>query len=517
MHSIRTIPVQKLFLITIFLKVLFSVIGWRVGSPWILGFAVPLTIMAAYIILGYYRVDSDVSDEKFADSCYYLGFIFTITSIILSLFDLPHIGTKLPEIAVRFGAAMVSTVLGLVVRVYLVSFKKDIADAVEAAEETVIDAATKFGDNLMGVIEKIKAYEIVVDEAARNTVNKVDAQMEALSKAYGVRLEDFFVTLEENIKDASDDIFAELKQTSARAAGSLDMHSRTMNGNLETIQAKVNEFSNAVTSRLANTTFPDDFFSKSLGGPMQSLRDNINAVSVGISNVATEVQESNEALSVVTKSLRAKAASADKSISTITEVAEAQERILAQAQAQIEVLSALSGNLKDFDLSLGKVTDALGQQSNRTDELSGHVTGMLGFTGTLNKLDGTLTNVVSQLESQRAATNDMNVRVESLLDKTLQLAQVVSATSSKVTDATNTIPAITDVVDDMRRELGSFGQHFATFGGNLNSLTEKLGNLEIKVQLPSHNQNVPASTDRESEDGKHVMSFGTSPLPASLT
>lgn len=94
---------------------------------------------------------------------------------------------------------------------------------------------------------------------------------------------------------------------------------------------------------------------------------------------------------------------------------------------------------------------------------------------------------------------------------------MVSATSSKVTDATNTIPAITGVVDDMRRELGTFGEHFAMFGANLNSLTEKLGSLDIKVHLPLHSQNGPASTDRESEDGRHVMPVGMSPLPASLT
>lgn len=64
----------------------------------------------AYVLLGLKRRDHDVTDEKFADTCYYLGFIFTITSIIFSLFDLPSIGTKLQEIAVRFGAAMVSDV-----------------------------------------------------------------------------------------------------------------------------------------------------------------------------------------------------------------------------------------------------------------------------------------------------------------------------------------------------------------------------------------------------------------------
>src|SRR5205085_699535 len=114
------IPVQKLFIATILLKITSSGIGWYLDpqwAKWSFGLAFPLLIMAAYVWLGLNRRDGDVPDEKFADSCYYLGFIFTITSIIFSLFDLPNIGTKMQDIAVRFGAAMVSTVAGLVVRV----------------------------------------------------------------------------------------------------------------------------------------------------------------------------------------------------------------------------------------------------------------------------------------------------------------------------------------------------------------------------------------------------------------
>jgi len=94
MQSLLAIRVQKLFLVTIILKVLSSLVGWLFQLQWTFGFIIPLAFMAAYVVLGLKRQDQEVSDEKFADSCYYLGFIFTISSIILSLFDLPNIGTS---------------------------------------------------------------------------------------------------------------------------------------------------------------------------------------------------------------------------------------------------------------------------------------------------------------------------------------------------------------------------------------------------------------------------------------
>src|SRR5215213_6656554 len=140
MPPLKTIRVQKLFVVALCLKITSSGFSWWLNEPWILGFTIPLVVMGAYVAFGLRRHESDVSDEKFADSCYYLGFIFTISSIVFSLFDLPQIGEKISLIAVRFGAAMVTTVAGLIVRVYLVSFKDDPAEALHAAEDSVVDA-----------------------------------------------------------------------------------------------------------------------------------------------------------------------------------------------------------------------------------------------------------------------------------------------------------------------------------------------------------------------------------------
>ena len=139
MNALLSIRVQKLFAVAVFLKVVSAFFGWYLQLQWSLGLVLPLLVMAAYIALGLKRQDRDVTDEKFADSCYYLGFIFTITSIVFSLFDLPNIGERIQDIAVRFGAAMVSTVLGLAVRVYLVSFRPDSSDALKDAEDAVLE------------------------------------------------------------------------------------------------------------------------------------------------------------------------------------------------------------------------------------------------------------------------------------------------------------------------------------------------------------------------------------------
>ncbi|RWA53778.1 hypothetical protein AU476_12755 [Cupriavidus sp. UYMSc13B] len=222
MRSIFDIRVKKLFVIALVLKVGSSYLGYELQDPWILGLAVPLLVMGAYIFLGCFRRDNDVTDDKFADTCYYLGFIFTITSIIFCLFDLPNIGTRIQDIAVRFGTAMVSTVFGLGVRVYLVSFKKDVADAIADAEDAVLDASRKFAEQLTIALERLRDFESQVDTAAKTTVERVNMQVENLSKNHAEKLAEFFADLTTRNQEAFTQALGEVKTASQRLSNSVD-------------------------------------------------------------------------------------------------------------------------------------------------------------------------------------------------------------------------------------------------------------------------------------------------------
>ena len=149
--SIRLPRLQNLFLVVVAAKVVLSFLAWYLNSPWLLGFTLPLILMSLYIAVGFLRDKStDISDERFGDSCYYLGFIFTISSIAASLLDVPLLDQqgKLKDIAVRFGAAMVSTFLGFMVRAFVAGFKTDSEDAIRTLEDRLIATAELFRTRL---------------------------------------------------------------------------------------------------------------------------------------------------------------------------------------------------------------------------------------------------------------------------------------------------------------------------------------------------------------------------------
>lgn len=414
MRHILDVRVQRLFLVILCLKVLSSGIGWYFMFPWSFGFFLPLALMSTYIIVGLKRHDSDVSDEKFADTCYYLGFIFTITSIIFSLFDLPNIGDRIQDIAVRFGAAMVSTVLGLSVRVYLVSFKKDVVDAIHDAEDAVLDASRRLTEQLTMALEKLHGFEVQVDAATSSSVERVNLQIENLSKNHADKLASFFSDLTDRNQVAFTAALTEVRGASVRLATAVNGYSHGMSTNLASIEAKVGAFSAAVATRLNNTTFPDDFFSKQLEAPMAQMKDAASTLSGEVKLISAEVKSSSKTLATALKKMQEQSGNAGESLDIILKLTEQQQAVLNSAQGQLSGLEQLTSTLKGFEVTLLSTTAGLKTSNDVNNELINKVAGVIKESALdRQQLDGSIASIVNKLDGNASAT----LKVASMLER----------------------------------------------------------------------------------------------------
>lgn len=403
--SIFDIRVQKLFAITLALKVVSSALGWYFQSPWILGLAVPLAIMAGYIWIGLHRRDTDVSDEKFADSAYYLGFIFTITSIIFSLFDLPNIGTRIQDIAIRFGAAMVSTVFGLFVRVYLVSFRADVGDAMRNAEDALLGATQVFTERLTMALERLQDFESRVDLAARASVERVNMQVESLSKNHADKLTAFFADLTTRNQEAFTTALEEVKNASVRLASSVDRYSTGMKGNLTSIEEKVTLFAAAVTTRFQNTTFPDDYFARQLQAPMAQLESAASGIAQQVNTACQEISKTTKALGTSLQKVQAKSGEAEQSMDSILRLAGQQHLILETAQGQLGTLERVAEHLTAFDKLLGITMAELAANNTTTEALTTQVAKLATESVEGRQaIERSLTGVTEELAEYREAS-----------------------------------------------------------------------------------------------------------------
>ena len=370
-NNLPRVSVQRLFGAALTLKVVLSFIGWLVNDPWILGFAIPIFIMIGYMVIGYHAREDDVSSEKFADSCYYIGFIFTMTSIILSLFDLPNLGSgdSLRNIAIRFATAMVSTVLGMGVRVYLVSFRKDAADAVQDAEEAVLDATRMLVSQLNAVVDELKQFQLQVLDTSKVTAENVNRQISELGQNYAKSLSGFYGQVIEENRGTFIELLEEVRGATSQVAESVNTYSSGMAGHLKSIEHKVTDFADAVSSRLANTTFPDDYFDRHLQAPLDQLKAESSKLGDNVHTVAGLVQESSTSLAAVLKQIKTKTRKTEDAMDAMVQLSEQHRALLHNADVQLKTLIMLTEHLEKIDSALKGTLRTVDTNSNASAEL----------------------------------------------------------------------------------------------------------------------------------------------------
>lgn len=484
MNALLSIRVQKLFAVAVILKVVSAFFGWYLQLPWSLGLILPLMVMVTYIALGLKRQDRDVTDEKFADSCYYLGFIFTITSIVFSLFDLPNIGVHIQDIAVRFGAAMVSTVLGLTIRVYLVSFRPDSSDALKDAEDAVFEAAQKLREQLVMSYERLGDFQSQVTAATQTSVEAVKLQAEKLTQDHSVRMEQVFVDLNERNQQAVTQALSEVSTASSRMAQSVDGYAESMKTSLRSLGERVDSFGDAVTQRLKTTTFPDDFFASRLAAPLEQLKGASSQMSAQVQSAAIGASEAATVLTAAIRKLKTKATQADESLETLVRLTTAQHSLFDTSAAQLEQLKQLGTLLSDVQQAFQASATASAANTAGNDEVRGRLIAVVSAVeASQQAVVDAMGRVSSRLDAERDASISLGRHVQSAEAATKELAQEVRSNSAMAQQLAAKLEAEASTKPELASVVAALQAQTESISTVLSSLDSKASGVTAEVSV----------------------------------
>jgi ABC-type transporter Mla subunit MlaD len=210
------------------------------------GFIIILSFLAtdtqykygSYVLLipmiGYIGYGTQISQKyrylpDFADSVYYLGFLFTLMSLVGAT-----IGEKLsaePEKTITyFGMALMTTLIGLGYRTYHMQFTDINIDPVEKAKEELEKELEHFKSDLGGVINQTKEFLAIFSTQIPETLSKSLKNIEE-------KLTYSFLQIEEDLKE-TDGMYKKLNkkigdtyaQAMNKAKDSVDDISSTFSG-----------------------------------------------------------------------------------------------------------------------------------------------------------------------------------------------------------------------------------------------------------------------------------------------
>lgn len=332
MKELRLVfQVRSWFMVAFFAKVVCAYASYKLGDAVWTGFWLPIFIMVAYVVIGYgvrQRFDFRLTISKFADSVYYLGFLFTVGSIIVCLADIQSVGDNLSGMAGRFSAAMVSTALGMVARTYLVGFKTDPSDSIASVEERAIDASERLILMFEDTYSKLDQFRDEVVGATKETMSAAKEQIQELSKHSVNAMDAYFANATLRSNEAFDIMLKDARNASDDLLSTINGLSEKSEQTLERMEAHALDFGNLAQRRLEQTLFPDDLFSTKLQPSIDTLARTSEGVNDSIFALADDVKAAARSVGTAIRALNTKSQILADTLNSVGAIVESQQRLM---------------------------------------------------------------------------------------------------------------------------------------------------------------------------------------------
>jgi hypothetical protein len=300
------------------LSVIFSIV--LPFNPNFFGVVVPVGILAMYIYFGHSSEASNAENTQYADSIYYLGFIFTLFALCATLADFEDVNDS---VIARFGLALVTTLIGLIARVSITNFSTSYTEALSIAENSLYLSVMRFDAHLRANLHQLIEFE---EQLALATKKSID-------------------THDENVEH--------INQVSTAA--------------IEAVNAEISEAVNKLKRDIEELELPSDIFASKLTPPVEELISELTRLGRSISTYNSSQEEAFSKVADTTndfvENLESAANQIDSSLSKFDSIALSsntlnieldglsdQMRLGAQAvNQQIEAVESLSKTVGELD------------------------------------------------------------------------------------------------------------------------------------------------------------------------
>jgi len=272
------------------------VVWWLVGSNASVGMAITLNIvlpalfMAVYIATAKYLGFADSNHEAFADSVYYLGFLFTLASLILSLIYLKEQGHfDFSRITYWFGTALTTTLLGMAYRVWTVTFSGSISGTLQRLDQEVIESVRAVRDRFEMLSQAMELQQL----ALRASVEKVTNEIDSTTGKLAATIEQFCnstTTHIESIQRSGENVTGAVEAYSAVIIESTGKVKASISGSADDID----QASLSLKTRIAEAPLPPDLFAEALKEPLSTLRSLLNRQIKPLENWLSKANELGE-------------------------------------------------------------------------------------------------------------------------------------------------------------------------------------------------------------------------------
>ena len=408
---VEQLSVRVLFLIAVALGSLSVLVGLALDSS-LLAITLPVLVMGGYI-LAVTRWQTDMPQMVVGDSCYYLGFILTLVSLVASLVSLSGSSEiEMSNIVGTFGAALLTTIVGLIARLMITAFSIRTTERRARLETEIESALNTFSSQVEELIN-----------VATNSMHVTHAQSQAALKRSLDLYEDFNKDCLDQLRKSADSNVEVLEQAFKHVAQRIgevrvdpDMVARPMDEAVaklvQTITAH-SESSQSLTGQLAVT---NESLSKQLAQSNELVQGHLKAFENAFGNlVADQMTSYKHSLGETTSSI----------LENVAEVRSFRDEIAAGVKDDItslrESVSSLNGEIAGLSkMVVGHVT-ALDESAATTAK---HIESSKKAALLLNEVSTAFSTAEEMMQKFGGAVGVVEAATQSIADVTTTTSSV---------------------------------------------------------------------------------------------
>jgi hypothetical protein len=242
---------------------------------------VPVAIMIAYaLLLGLARLFR-LRDDQSGDNLYYMGFLFTLTSLAVSLYQFSAAGSA-EQIVQNFGIAIASTIAGIALRIFFNQMRRDPVEVEHTARLELALASRRVKRELDSTVLEFGYFRRAAQQSLSDALDEVVEVLTSAKDKFVGQLDEFARTSSKPIETASKKSEETIEELNARISKTLETAIRQIADQLSHVSKSSSAMASAidkVVSKLEAMQTPDQIIEIKLNPMIQGLSRAVNTFS----------------------------------------------------------------------------------------------------------------------------------------------------------------------------------------------------------------------------------------------
>jgi hypothetical protein len=400
------------FILLVIVGCIYIILAKQFGVKQVLITFVPVLFMLAYAaVMGFARF-LRLRDDQAGDNLYYMGFLFTLTSLGASLYHFDASGDA-EYIVQNFGIAIASTIAGIALRVLFNQMRRDPVEVERVARFELAEAARRVRTELDHTVLEFNHFRRAAMQSMQEGFDEIGKNVEIVGQKLLSGLEDITEKSAAPLEVASKRSGATIEELTNTVVAALEASARKLSAENEKLSDSAKAIAGSidgVKERLTAMQAPDEVIQIKLDPTMKGLASAVDRFTTTIDRHEKVIETALDSARLYSETSR--------------DTAEAIKIKATDSEAgMIKVIGALKETISSFETTAKAQADQVAAVMKRTDETLATLKGMSAAASeremrhmeTLSKLlpaDGKGENVVelSKVEEVTASQPETKIK-----------------------------------------------------------------------------------------------------------